>query len=78
MGEEGFVRSHELDRVREQLFPDLPVEEGWARIEWASRAASDPDRADAVERLVGSTDLSGDLLDILRRLRRDEPEDEPE
>lgn len=69
MGDEEPDRSPELERVRQLLFPALPPEEGWARIDAAIAGASEPGRAEAVERLVASTDLSGDLLAILRRLR---------
>jgi hypothetical protein len=62
-------RSPELDQVRQLLFADLPPSEGWARIDAAIADASDPERAEAVERLVASADLSGDLLAILRRVR---------
>jgi hypothetical protein len=64
-------RSPELDQVRRLLFPNLAPAEGWARIDAALEGASDPDRIDAIERLAGS-DLSGDLLAVLRRLRDDE------
>jgi hypothetical protein len=43
-------RSPELDQVRKMLFPRLPPEEGWARIDKAFERAADPDRLDAIER----------------------------
>jgi len=76
MGDEGVARSNELERVRALLFGDLPVEEGWERIAAAIAGAADPERQQAIER-IASGDLSGDLLDILRRLR-DEKDDEDE
>jgi hypothetical protein len=74
VGDEGVERSHDLERVRALLFADLPVEEGWERIAAAIVGAADPERQQVIERLAAK-DLSGDLLDILRRLR-DEEDDE--
>lgn len=68
MGDEGVARSNDLERVRALLFADLPVEEGWERIAAAIAGAADPERQQAIER-IASGDLSGDLLEILRRLR---------
>jgi hypothetical protein len=71
MSEEEPNRSPELDQVRQLLFGGLAPEDGWARIDAAIAGASDPERVDAIERLAG-TDLSGDLMAILSRLREDE------
>jgi hypothetical protein len=65
--------SPELDKVRQLLFPELPVEEGWARIDAAMEQAADPKRLDAIEK-IAARDLSGDLAAVVRRLReQDEP-----
>jgi len=69
MGEEEVERSPELDRVRQLLFPDLPAEEGWKKIEAAFKGAHDPVRVEAIERRA-ETDLTAELLAILRSLRR--------
>ena len=70
MGDEEEVgRSPELDRVRKLLFPDLPAEEGWERIEAAFKGAHDPVRVEAIEQRA-EAELTADLLAILRRLRR--------
>ena len=61
-------RSPELDRVRQMLFPQLPPNEGWARIDAAFSGAADPQRTAAIERLA-SGDLSDDLLSLLRLFR---------
>jgi hypothetical protein len=70
-------RSPELDQVRQMLFPELPPEEGWARIDAAISGASDPERWNAIERLAGD-DLSDDLLSKLRRLRKERTDDDPD
>jgi hypothetical protein len=69
MGDDEVGRSPELDRVRQLLFPDLPAEQGWERIEEAFKGAHDPERVEAIERLAES-DLDDELIAILRRLRR--------
>jgi hypothetical protein len=57
-------RSAELDRVRKMLFPELPAEEGWARIDAAiARATAEPA-------------IDEDLLDTIRRLRDQRDDDE--
>jgi hypothetical protein len=61
-------RSPELDQVRRLLFPSLPPEEGWARIEAALRDAKDDERLDAIESLAESN-LTADLVAALRRLQ---------
>jgi hypothetical protein len=61
-------RTPELDQVRRLLFPTLPPEEGWARIENALAGAQDEERAEAIERLAEG-DLTADLIAALRRLR---------
>jgi hypothetical protein len=77
VGDEGVERSNDLERVRALLFADLPVEEGWERIAAAIVGAADPERQEVIERLAAQ-DLSGDLLEILRRLRdeKDDGDDE--
>jgi hypothetical protein len=84
MGESGGGLPPDLDQVRRMLFPDLPEEEGKARIEeaisgaadpvrWAAieRIASDPARLAAIERLAAAS-LSDDLLLRLDELREDQ------
>jgi hypothetical protein len=61
-------RSHDLDQVRQLLFPDLPPAEGWAKIEAAITGAADAKRMDAIEELADG-DMSSDLLELLRSLR---------
>jgi hypothetical protein len=66
MGQAG--RSPELEEVRKLLFPYLPPEEGWAKIDAAVAGAADDARFEAIEALA-SGDLSQDLLAALRDLR---------
>jgi hypothetical protein len=61
-------RTPELDQVRRLLFPTLPAEEGWARIEGALEGAKDERRIDAIEDLAEG-DLTADLIAALKRLR---------
>ena len=61
-------RTPELDQVRRLLFPTLPEEEGWARIEGALAGARDDERIEAIESLAEG-DLTADLIAVLRRLR---------
>jgi len=61
-------RSPELDQVRRLLFPTLPPEEGWARIESALAGANDEERIDAIENLAEG-DLTADLIAVLKRLQ---------
>ena len=61
-------RTPELDQVRRLLFPSLPPEEGWARIETALAGAKDEERIDAIEDLAEG-DLTADLIAVLKRLR---------
>jgi hypothetical protein len=61
-------RTPELDQVRRLLFPGLPPEEGWTRIELALAGATDEERIDAIEELAGR-DLTADLVAALRRLQ---------
>jgi hypothetical protein len=49
-------RSPELDQVRQMLFPGLPEEEGWARIDAAIAGARDLN-ADLEARLREATDV---------------------
>jgi len=56
-------RSPELDQVRRLLFPGLPPEVGWARIDSAMKRATRERRVDE------------ELLDVIRRLQ-DEDADE--
>jgi hypothetical protein len=61
-------RTPALDQVRCLLFPTLPPEEGWARIEDALARAKDEERLDAIEELAGQ-DLTAELIAALRRLQ---------
>jgi len=45
-------RTAELDQVRRLLFPSLPPDDGWARIDRALSAARDAKRLDAIEDLA--------------------------
>jgi len=65
-------RTPELDQVRRLLFPTLPPEEGWARIEGALAGAKDEERLDAIEDLAEG-DLTADLIAALRRLQAQQP-----
>lgn len=69
-------RSDELDRVRRLLFPDLPADEGWARVEGAIAGAADEERAERIER-IASEELDEDLLALLRLLHRRRESDCP-
>ena len=68
MPEKSERRTPELDQVRRLLFPSLPPEEGWARIEDALDGAKDEERIDAIEELAAG-DMTADLVAALRRLR---------
>jgi hypothetical protein len=61
-------RTPELDQVRRLLFPTLPAEEGWARIEGALEGAKDEERLDAIEDLAAG-EMTADLVAALRRLQ---------
>ena len=65
-------RTPELDQVRRLLFPSLPPDEGWARIEGALAAATDDARIDAIEDLAEG-DLTADLIAALKRLQAQQP-----
>jgi len=65
-------RTPELDQVRRLLFPSLPPDEGWARIEGALDAATDDARIDAIEDLAEG-DLPADLIAALKRLQAQQP-----
>ena len=55
--------------MRQLLFPNLPPEEGWARIEQALEGAKDDERMDRIEDLA-----EGDLIAALvLRIRRNRP-----
>jgi hypothetical protein len=61
-------RTPELDQVRRLLFPTLPPEEGWSRIEDALAGAKDEERLEAIEELAGR-DLTAELIAALKRLQ---------
>ncbi|HET7128164.1 MAG TPA: hypothetical protein VFJ93_03715 [Gaiellaceae bacterium] len=65
-------RTRELDQVRRLLFPTLPAEEGWARIEGALEGAKDEERIDAIEDLAEG-DMTADLVAALKRLQASKP-----
>jgi hypothetical protein len=65
-------RTPELDQVRRLLFPSLPPEEGWARIEGALANAKDEERIDAIEELAGR-DLTAELIAAIKRLQTPQP-----
>jgi len=73
MGDEGRDRSPELDQVRELLFPNLPPDEGWARIDAAISRAADPARTEGIERRA-QDDLYAALLAALWRLKEERGE----
>jgi hypothetical protein len=68
-------RSKELEEVRKLLFPSLPAEEGWAKIDAAVAGAADDRRFEAIEALA-SGDMNEDLLAALRILRDREKDTE--
>lgn len=76
MADDDLDRSPELDQARRLLFPELPAEEGWARIDAALAGASDERRVEAIERATRSRDLSQHLLDLLRRRGDEDDEDD--
>ena len=65
-------RTPELDQVRRLLFPTLPPDEGWARLESALAGAKDDERIDASETLAEG-DLTADLIAVLKRLQSPQP-----
>jgi hypothetical protein len=65
-------RTPELDQVRRLLFPSLPPEDGWARVERALAGAQDEERIDAIEGLVGR-DLTAELIAAIKRLQTRRP-----
>jgi len=83
MTNSGGGRPPDLDQVRQMLFPDLPEEEGWARIEQAISGAADPARWAAIEHIasdsarlaaierLAAASLSDDLLLRLNELREE-------
>jgi len=52
-------RSPELDAVRELLFPHLPAEDGWRRIDNAFEAQRDEDRWRRVEKIARREQSAG-------------------
>lgn len=77
MGGNERARSSDLNEVRKLLFPELPPDEGWARIDAAMAGAADDRRVEAIEELCAG-DLNQELLDALRRLRDEEDGDDPD
>jgi len=65
MGNSGGGRPPELDQVRQMLYPNLPEEEGWARIEAALTGAADPKRWEAIERIAADPALGAAILERL-------------
>jgi len=59
LAENGASRTPELDEVRRLLFPELPPDEGWARIDAAMRRAERERRIDEA------------LIDAIRRLKEE-------
>jgi len=64
-------RSDELDQVRRMLFPDLPADQGWARID-AAIAGAAADRRGPDDEPPGARELPDELLELLRDALRDE------
>jgi len=67
-------RSPELDKVRKMLFPNLPAEEGWARIENAISDAADKERIDRIEAALAAGDFYRDLIAAVRDLVEKQPD----
>jgi hypothetical protein len=62
-----------MDKVRQLLFPELPEEEGWSRIDKAMEEAADPRRLDRIDSRARD-DMSAALKDAIRELRgREQP-----
>jgi len=59
------------------LFPDLPADQGRARIEAAITGAADAEAWERIERIAAEPDLLGDLVNALRELRADPPSPGP-
>ena len=55
--------------MRRLLFPALSPEEGWERIDRATRGAGDDEHWAAIEETAKQEHLSDDLLSRLRKLR---------
>jgi hypothetical protein len=55
------------------LFPDLPADQGRARIEAAIAGAADAEAWERIERIAAEPDMLGDLVTALRRLKADPP-----
>jgi hypothetical protein len=64
-------RSDELDQVRRLLFPELPAEEGWARIDAAIAGAAAEPHGPTDEPPGGAPELPAELLEQLREALRD-------
>lgn len=62
MDDEQARRSRDLDEVRLMLFPHLPPDEGWRRIDGALQGAADDERAQRIEALAEDPSLDRDLL----------------
>jgi hypothetical protein len=56
MDERDRGRSRELDVVRELLFPHLPEQEGWRRIDDADQGQRDEERWQRIERIAARED----------------------
>jgi hypothetical protein len=61
--------SPELDQLRRLLFPSLPADEGWARIDEALENSQDDERIARIEELA-EHELTADLVEALRKLRK--------
>jgi hypothetical protein len=60
-----------MDKVRQLLFPELPEEEGWSRIDEAMRRAADSDRLDRIDALARE-DVNEALKNAIREVRERE------
>jgi hypothetical protein len=58
MDERDCGRSRELDVVRELLFPHLPAEEGWQRIDAADEGQRDERRWERIEAFARREDAT--------------------
>jgi hypothetical protein len=60
-----------MDKVRRLLFPELPEEEGWSRIDEAMRRAADSARLDRIDTLARN-DVNEALQNAIRQVRERE------